>query len=160
MGKHRKYIYDWPRPMVTVDAAIFDFTQNRARLLLIKRAKEPFKNKWALPGGFVEMNEELIDAAARELTEETGLAGIKLEQLRAFGKVGRDPRGRNISVVFFGIAGPDQTRIKAADDAKEAKWFDISKLPPMGFDHDEVVRIAIKKLKRKRIYQQLCKEHM
>ncbi len=160
MGKRRKYTYDWPRPMVTVDAAVFAFIKGRAHLLLIKRAKEPFKGKWALPGGFVEMDEELTGAAARELAEETGLAGIKLEQLRAFGRIGRDPRGRNISVVFFGIAEPDQTRIRAADDAKEAKWFDINRLPSMGFDHDEVVRFAIKKLKRKRIYRQRRKNHL
>jgi 8-oxo-dGTP diphosphatase len=159
MGKRRKYTYDWPRPMVTVDAAVFSFSKNQVRLLLIKRANEPFKNKWALPGGFVDMNEDLADAAMRELTEETGLVGVKLEQLRAFGKIGRDPRGRNISVVFFGIA-ESKTRIKAADDAKEANWIDINKLPPMGFDHDDVVKIAIRKLKRKRKYQQRCRNRI
>lgn len=146
--------------MVTVDAAVFTFIKGRGHLLLIKRANEPFKDKWALPGGFVDMDEELADAVKRELREETGLVGIKLEQMRAFGHIGRDPRGRNISVVFFGIAEAGQTRIRAGDDAKEAKWFDINKLPSMGFDHDEVVRIAIRKLKRKRKYRQHYKKDL
>jgi 8-oxo-dGTP diphosphatase len=159
MAKRRTYTYEWPRPMVTVDAAVFTFIKGGVHLLLIRRNKEPFKGKWALPGGFVEMDEELADASTRELKEETGLTGIKLEQLQAFGRIGRDPRGRNISVVFSGIAESGRTKIKAGDDAKEAKWFDINKLPSLGFDHDEVVRIAVKKLKSKKAFRQHCKNH-
>jgi len=88
-----KYVYDWPRPMVTVDAAVFAFVEGRARLLLIQRRCEPFRGRWALPGGFVEMDEDLDPAVARVLAEETGLKDIPLEQLRAFGRPGRDPRG-------------------------------------------------------------------
>ena len=104
--------------MVTVDAVVFALGKGRTNVLLINRGKEPFKGRWALPGGFVGMDEELCVAAGRELAEETGLVGIELEQIGAFGKCGRDPRGRNISVVFMGIAGKDKTRVKAGDDAR------------------------------------------
>jgi 8-oxo-dGTP diphosphatase len=146
MTEKRKYVYDWPRPMVTVDAAVFDVSGDKPRILLIKRGNEPFKGQWAFPGGFVEMDEELEAAAARELAEEAGLTGVKLEQLYTFGKCGRDPRGRNITVVFIGIT--KNTKIKSGDDAAEARWFEIDKLPDnMAFDHDNVAAKAIKKLK-------------
>jgi 8-oxo-dGTP diphosphatase len=145
MAERQKYIYDWPRPMVTVDAIVFNISDGSPKVLLIKRGNEPFKGKWAFPGGFVDMDEELQDAAARELAEETGLTGVKLQQLRAFGKCGRDPRGRNISVMFIGVTNND--KIKSGDDAAEAKWFDIDKLPPMAFDHNDVAAVAIEKLK-------------
>ncbi|PKL49319.1 MAG: NUDIX hydrolase [Planctomycetes bacterium HGW-Planctomycetes-1] len=144
MSEKGKYVYDWPRPMVTVDAAVFDVSGDKARILLIKRGNEPFKGQWAFPGGFVEMDEELEDAAARELAEEAGLTGVKLEQLYTFGKCGRDPRGRNITVVFIGIT--KNSKIKSGDDAAEAQWFEIDKLPQMAFDHDNVAAAAIKKL--------------
>lgn len=154
MVKKGKYIYDWPRPMVAADAAVFGFFAGKAKLLLINRKGEPFKGKWALPGGFINMDEELETAAARELEEETGLVGVRLEQIYTAGKVGRDPRGRVITVVFMGIASTGQRRIKAGDDAAGAKWFDIENLPKnLAFDHDEVTRLAIRKLKRKRIYR-------
>ncbi len=145
MAEKQKYIYDWPRPMLTVDAIVFDISGDTPRVLLIKRGNEPFKGKWAFPGGFVDMDEELEDAAARELAEETGLTGVKLTQLQAFGKCGRDPRGRNISVMFIGVT--KNTNVKGGDDAAEAKWFDIDKLPDMGFDHNDAVVAAIEKLK-------------
>ncbi len=147
MNTKGKYVYDWPRPMVTVDAAVFTFSGDKARVLLINRGNEPFKGKWALPGGFIDMDEELEDAVVRELEEETGLTGVRLEQMRTFGTVGRDPRGRQITIVFMGIATEEQTKIKAGDDAAQAQWFDIENLPSnMAFDHKEVVRFAIEKL--------------
>ena len=147
MGKKGKYVYDWPRPMVTVDAAVFTFIGSKAKLLLIERGKEPYKGQWALPGGFVEIDEELEDAAARELEEETGLTGVDLEQMRTFGTIGRDPRGRQITIVFMGIAEKGHNKIKAGDDAAKARWFDIEKLPEnMAFDHEEVAWFAIRKL--------------
>jgi 8-oxo-dGTP diphosphatase len=153
MAKRGKYVYAWPRPMVAADAAVFGFFAGKWKLLLVNRKYEPFKGKWCIPGGFVNLDEELEDASARELKEETGLSGVKLEQMHAFGKVGRDPRGRVITVTFMGIAGRGQ-KIKAGDDAAEAKWFDIEKLPrDLAFDHNEVVKIAIGKLKRKKMYQ-------
>jgi len=147
MGKKGKYVYDWPRPMVTVDAAVFTFIGSKAKLLLIERGKEPYKGQWALPGGFIEIDEELEDAVVRELEEETGLTGVDLEQMRTFGTIGRDPRGRQITIVFMGIAEKGHNKIKAGDDAAKARWFDIEKLPEnMAFDHEEVAWFAIRKL--------------
>jgi len=138
--------------MVTVDAAVFCFIEGRAHILLIRRAGEPFKGLWALPGGFVEMDEELKDAAARELEEETGITNIDLRQMQTFGRCGRDPRGRNISVVFMGIA-QETGRPKAGDDAASAGWFDIRKLPGgLAFDHSEVIKSAITRLEQKKSF--------
>lgn len=149
MNKKGKYTYDWPRPMVTVDAVVFSKTNDKTRILLINRGKEPFKGKWALPGGFVDMDEELEDAVVRELAEETELTGVQLEQMHTFGTVGRDPRGRQISIAFMGIATKGQDMIKAGDDAAQAQWFDIEELPEdLAFDHNEVVRFAIEKLNK------------
>ena len=157
MAKKGKYVYDWPRPMVTVDALVFAFFKGRAKLLLIKRAKEPFKGKWALPGGFVDIDEELEDAIERELAEETGLVDVPLQQMHTFGKCGRDPRGRQITVAFMGIATKGKNKIKAGDDAAKAQWFDIEKLPAdLAFDHNEVAEFSIKKLKREKIYRQMA----
>lgn len=137
--------------MVSVDAAVFGLFKDKVKLLLINRGKEPFKGKWALPGGFVGMDEELEDAVARELKEETGLANVLLEQLHTFGKVGRDPRGRQITVVFMGIVTNEQNIIKAGDDAAEAQWFDIENLPKdLAFDHNDVAKFAIDKLKERK----------
>jgi len=149
MNKKGKYVYDWPRPMVTVDAVVFTKTDDKTEVLLINRGKEPFKGKWALPGGFIDMDEELEDAVVRELAEETGLTGVQLEQMHTFGTVGRDPRGRQISIAFMGIATKGQDTIKAGDDAAHAQWFNIDKIPKdLAFDHNEVVRFAVEKLNK------------
>ena len=154
MAKKGKYVYEWPRPMVTVDAVVFSFADGRACVLLIKRKGEPYTGHWAVPGGFIEMDEELEDAVARELQEETGLRGVALEQMHTFGTVGRDPRGRQITVVFMGIAGARQTEVRGGDDAAEARWFDIDHLPDnLAFDHDAVLRMAVGRLKRTRAYR-------
>lgn len=146
MTEKQKYVYDWPRPMVTVDAAVFDIRGDKPRMLLIKRGNEPFKGQWAFPGGFVEIDEELGAAVTRELAEETGLTGVNLSQLHTFGKCGRDPRGRNITIVFIGIT--KNTKIKSGDDAADVRWFEIDKLPSdMAFDHDNIAAMAIKRLK-------------
>jgi 8-oxo-dGTP diphosphatase len=150
MEKQGKYVYDWPMPMVTVDAVVFAVSEGNAKLLLIKRKNEPFKGKWAIPGGFIGIDEELDDAVVRELFEETGLIRIKLEQMHTFGKPGRDPRGRQITVVYMGIINKGLDRIKAGDDADDAQWFDINALPKnMAFDHDDVTEFAIDRLKAK-----------
>ena len=154
MNLKGKYVYDWPRPMVTVDAAVFAFFKNKPKLLLIRRGNNPFKGKWALPGGFIGINEELEDAVVRELAEETGLTDVPLKQMHTFGKCGRDPRGRQITIVFMGIAHKNKNKIKAGDDAEKAQWFDIEKLPTaIAFDHNEAAKLAIKKLKEKRVYR-------
>jgi len=147
MAKKGKYIYDWPRPMVTVDAIVFAFFDNKAKLLLVTRKSEPFKSKWALPGGFVDIDEELDKAATRELAEETGLTNVPLEQMHTFGNLGRDPRGRQITITFTGIAEKGLSKIKAGDDADKVRWFDIEKLPKeMAFDHKKIAEFAIRKL--------------
>jgi len=154
MAQRGKYVYKWPRPMVAADAAVFGFFAGKAKLLLVNRRNEPFKGKWCLPGGFVDIDEEVEDAAARELREETGLTGVRLEQIHTFGRCGRDPRGRGITVTFIGIAGERKTHVQAGDDAAKARWFDIKKLPKeLAFDHNEVVKFCIRKLKRKRTYR-------
>jgi len=150
MNQKGKYVYDWPRPMVTVDAAVFAVNDAGVKLLLINRGHEPYKGHWAFPGGFIGIDEELDNAVARELAEETGLTGVKLEQMHTFGKVGRDPRGRQITVCYLGIITEGLDRIKSGDDAAKAQWFDINSLPPnMAFDHNEVAKFAIDRLKSK-----------
>ena len=148
MAVKGKYIYDWPRPMVTVDAAVFQICSGKISLLLINRKHEPYKGQWAIPGGFVNMDEELDDAVVRELAEETGLTGVSLEQMHTFGTIGRDPRGRQITIVYMGIVNEQQANVKAGDDAAQAKWFDVENLPDnMAFDHDQVEKFAVEKLK-------------
>lgn len=134
------YTYKYPRPMVTVDVVLFAL--DRKRVLLIKRDREPFKGRWALPGGFVGIKEELKDAAVRELEEETGVTGVELKQVHAFDTLGRDPRGRVITVAYSGVVDPGSVEVRAASDAREARWFDIDNLPPLTFDHGEIVRKA------------------
>ncbi len=153
MHEKGRYVYEWPRPMVTVDSAVFAFFDGQPRLLLIQRKIEPYKDRWALPGGFVHMDEDLPEAAARELAEETGLTNVALEQLRAFGRPGRDPRGRTITVAYFGIAEGGRDRIRAADDAARVQWCDIDSLPAMAFDHDEIVHRARERLKQTDAYR-------
>jgi 8-oxo-dGTP diphosphatase len=154
MATRKKYTYDWPRPTVSVDAVVFGFFNNKVTLLLVNRKYEPFKDKWALPGGFVGIDEELEDAVARELAEETALTDVPLEQMHTFGECGRDPRGRQITTAFMGIAAKGKSRIRAGDDAQEARWFDIEELPgDLAFDHNEIARFAIKRLKRRKLYR-------
>ncbi len=141
--KKTKYTYDYPRPMVTVDAVVFTERDGRLEVLLIQRGRDPFAGYWALPGGFVEMDETLEAAARRELEEETGLRGVALEQLRAFGDPGRDPRGRSIAIAFAGEADWRVHAPRGADDAADARWFPVDALPPLAFDHREIVEYAV-----------------
>jgi 8-oxo-dGTP diphosphatase len=141
-----KYTYDYPRPAVTVDAAIFRRSGENWEILLIKRGREPFLGMWALPGGFVEMDETLEEAVERELEEETGLTGIVLQQLHTFSKVNRDPRHRTISTVFWGLLNEKSIKLEAGDDASALGWFGINDLPEMAFDHKDVMKLANEKL--------------
>jgi 8-oxo-dGTP diphosphatase len=136
------YTYTYPRPAITVDIIITRLHRNQKQILLIRRKNQPFRNKWALPGGFLNMDERLKDAALRELSEETGLIIQQLEQFYVFDELSRDPRERTITVVFIGAADHLKCLIKPASDAKEVKWFPIDNLPELGFDHGDIITLA------------------
>jgi len=138
------YTYDYPRPALTVDIAVFAKKLKGYEVLLISRKNDPFSGMWALPGGFVDMDETVETAASRELFEETNLKGIHLEQFHVFSEVERDPRGRTVSVVFTGFLQDDQ-KVKAKDDAKEARWFSVKKIPELAFDHRKIMDMLIEK---------------
>lgn len=143
-----KYQYDYPMPSVTADCLIFAFDKNEKclKLLLIKRKDDPFKGYWAIPGGFVEFNESIDEAAKRELKEETGIVDVPLEQFYTFGNPNRDPRGRVITIAHYCIINIDDVKIKAGDDAENADWFNIKNLPELAFDHDMIINMAISKI--------------
>jgi 8-oxo-dGTP diphosphatase len=140
---------------VAVDAIVFGYNKDEGvSLLLIKRKYDPFKGSWAIPGGFVLDHEGLEEAVARELREETGIKINYLEQLYTFGKPDRDPRTRILSVAYFGLVKSDQfEKLKAATDADEAAWFNFKKLPKLAFDHKEILKVAIDRLRGKISYQ-------
>ena len=147
------YTYEYPRPAVTVDAAVFGFDGAELQILLVERALEPFAGQWAIPGGFVNMNESVEAAAVRELQEETGISRVFLEQLYTFGDVQRDPRGRVISVAYYALVKPSEHPTAAASDAREARWFPVSALPPLAFDHEKIVAVALERLRGKVRYE-------
>lgn len=154
MARIGKYVYEWPRPMVTVDAVAFQFHRGTVRVLLVQRGNEPCRDMWALPGGFIGQDEELDDAIARELEEETGLNNVPLQQMHTFGACGRDPRGRVISVVFMGVVPESGHKLRAGDDAAKARWFDINRLPDrLAFDHNEILSLAFSRFKRRKVYR-------
>lgn len=126
---------------ITVDSVVLSNTNNKFKVLLIKRKKDPFKDQWALPGGFIEEGEDLEQAARRELLEETGVKIESMEQIRAFGKPGRDPRGRMISIAFLSRIFSEEA-LNPGDDAKDAAWFDLNELPDLAFDHEEIIAAA------------------
>jgi 8-oxo-dGTP diphosphatase len=139
------YTYPYPRPAVTVDAVILAPGESVHEVLLIRRGNEPFQGMWALPGGFMDLDEELEDAAARELEEETGLTGIAMTELGIFGKIGRDPRGRTIGVAFMAVL-ENKAPARAGDDAAAVSWFPLDALPALAFDHDRILARAREKL--------------
>lgn len=152
------YTYQYPRPALTVDCVVFGFSGDSPalRLLLIQRKHDPFRGRWALPGGFVEMDETVEAAARRELQEETGVRDVFLEQLYTFSGVDRDPRERVVSVAYYALVNLDRHPVQAASDAEAAQWFvihpDAAALPPLAFDHGKIVERAIARLRNKLRY--------
>ena len=147
------HTYKYPRAALTVDCVVFGLDESELKVLLIQRALEPFKGRWAFPGGFVRVAETLDEAARRELAEETGLKNVFLEQLYTFGAVDRDPRERVVSVAYYALVKLSDHRAKAATDAANAEWFPISRTPKLGFDHAEILETALARLKGKVRYQ-------
>lgn len=137
------HTYEYPHMAVTVDAVVFRGGAEPS-VLLIKRAKDPHAGKWAIPGGFVDMSETVEAAAHRELEEESGLRGVDLHFLHYFDAVDRDPRERTLSLAFWGVVEQGGDGVAAADDATDAYWHPLSKLPPLAFDHADVLERAIK----------------
>ena len=147
------HTYEYPRAALTVDCVVFGFDAGALKVLLIERALAPFKGRWALPGGFVRVDETLEAAARRELVEETGLRDVFLEQLYTFGALGRDPRERVVSVAHYALVKLSDHQAKAATDAAEAEWFAVAELPSLAFDHAEIVAVTLVRLQGKLRYQ-------
>lgn len=143
---------EYDRPLVTVDIVLFVVREDDLQVLLIKRHNPPFQGMWAIPGGFVEINEGLEEAAERELSEETGLSGIYLEQLFTFGAPNRDPRSRVISVAYFALVPAHDVQLRAGDDAAQAAWYSAYSLPKLAFDHAEILEYALTRLRYKLEY--------
>ncbi len=154
------FSYEYPHPAVTVDIVIYTLRNDELKLLLIKRAGTPFKGKWALPGGFVQMDESLEVAARRELEEETGVSGVYLEQLYTFGEPGRDPRERVITVAYYALIPSDRIEIRAATDAEAVGWFAMDELPDLAFDHEQILAMAHERLVAKLDYSTLAFQFM
>ena len=141
------YTYDYPRPAVTTDCVIFGYDGKELKVLLIERGIEPFKGCWAFPGGFLNMDEDALAGARRELKEETGLEDAFIEQFHTFSEPGRDPRGRVITIAHYALVKIQE--VEGGDDAAQARWFPIGEVPPLAFDHDRILRMAMSRLKEK-----------
>jgi 8-oxo-dGTP diphosphatase len=150
------YTYEYPHPAVTVDIVIFTVRDDRLKLLLIRRAGEPYRGKWALPGGFIRLDEDLTEAARRELAEETGVSGVYLEQLYTFGAPARDPRERVITVAYYALIPSDRLQLRAATDAEAVGWFGMDELPVLAFDHDDIIAMAHRRLIAKLDYSTIA----
>lgn len=144
-----QYCYDHPRPAVTTDICLFTVVESDLRILLVRRGIEPFKGSWALPGGFLWEDETLNQCASRELKEETGVEGCHLEAFGTFSDPKRDPRYRVITAAYFALVPAGEHLIRSGSDADEAQWHDMGKLPPLAFDHGDIIRSARHALLRK-----------
>ena len=155
------HCYPYPHPAVTTDVVVFTIRQRRLQLLLIRRGNSPFQGMWALPGGFLDIDEDLKACAQRELAEETGIDGVYLEQLYTFGKPGRDPRERVISVAYYALLPQHVlTEPRAASDADEVAWFPLGELPELAFDHGEIIARAHRRLADKLDYSTIAFQFM
>lgn len=143
------YTYKYPHPAVTTDCVIFGFDGSSINILLIERGIDPFKGTWALPGGFLDLNETVEEGAKRELHEETNIKDVYLEQFHVFSAVDRDPRERVLTVAFFALVSKNDFEVIAGDDASKAQWYEWNHLPPLAFDHDKIIRMAREKLQEK-----------
>lgn len=142
-----------PRPALTVDCVVFGLDDGSLKVLLIQRDLAPYRGRWSLPGGFVRMDEDLDQAARRELREETGADRVFLEQLYTFGALGRDPRERVVTVAYYALVKLLDHRLQAATGARSAVWFAVDQLPTLAFDHAEIVGVALGRLRGKVRYQ-------
>ena len=150
------YTYKYPHPAVTTDCVVFGFDGKGLNVLLIKRGIDPYKDCWAFPGGFMNMDETAEEGALRELKEETHVEDIYIEQLQAFSTVDRDPRERILTIAFLAFVRQEDYEVLGGDDAKEAKWFPVDALPELAFDHKEIMRVALEKLRWKITYEPLA----
>lgn len=146
--KKGTYCYEYPRPAMTADCAIFGFDGRCVKILLIERGLEPYKGMWALPGGFMHINESIEECARRELAEETGVDVVMLKQFGIYSKPDRDPRGRVVTVAFLALVPSETLTLHAGDDATAAAWFNAAQLPPLAFDHQQIVADAEAALRR------------
>lgn len=154
------YTYEYPHPAVTVDVVIFTIRGDELKVLLVRRAADPYLGSWALPGGFVEIDEDLEQGASRKLAEETGVIGVYLEQLYTFGEPDRDPRERVITVAYYALVPSDKLRIRAATDAEAVGWFGMDELPELAFDHAEILAAARTRLVAKLDYSTIAFQFM
>src|ERR1700712_255301 len=147
------HTYEYPRAALTVDCVVFGFDEAELKVLLIQRGLAPFKGKWALPGGFLRVDETLDEAARRELAEETGLTNVFLEQLYTLGAVDRDPRGRVVSVAYYALVKLAEHPAAGASDASDAGWFPVAAPPRLAFDHADILQTAVQRLRGKVRYE-------
>ena len=154
------YQYSYPHPAVSTDVVIFTIRERGLELLLVQRAGDPYRDHWALPGGFIRIDEDLEQAARRELEEETGVRGVYLEQLYTFGQPDRDPRERVISIAYYALISSDKIELRAATDAKAVAWFALADLPPLAFDHRGIVTRAHQRLAAKLDYSTIAFQFM
>ena len=142
------YTYEYPHPAVTTDCVIFGYDQKDGlSVLLVERGVDPYKGHWAFPGGFLKIDEDAETGAKRELAEETGLQAAYIDQLGCFSEVNRDPRERVITIAFYALVRKEN--VTGGDDAASARWFPILSVPPLAFDHDRILRVALSRLKEK-----------
>jgi 8-oxo-dGTP diphosphatase len=142
------YSYEYPRPAVSADIAVFRHEAKSLQILLIRRKNPPYQGKWALPGGFMEIDETLEQTAARELEEETGLKNVDLKQFKTFSNLARDPRTRVITTVFYGTVAAENSEATGGDDAELAEWFSLDDLPPLAFDHGQIIEMILVGLRK------------
>lgn len=154
------YCYPYPHPAVTTDVVVFTILDETLKLLLVRRRSDPFKGQWALPGGFVRHQEGLMECATRKLEDETGIKGVYLEQLYTFGQPERDPRERVICVAYYALVCSDRLHLGDKPNAEEVGWHTLEALPPLAFDHRDVVSMAHERLAAKLEYSTIALQFM